>query len=75
MSKDRVEIYNLGLSTDDPRIVINMPLEAAKEIIYCFQDYSDGRTISNPTLAKLLDRVIISTESNTYAQEFMGPDQ
>jgi len=52
-----------------------MPLEAAKEIIYCFQDYSDGRTISNPTLAKLLDRVIISTESNTYTQEFMRPDQ
>jgi len=66
-----MEIYNLELASKNPRIVINMPLEAAEELLWCLEEPG----VINSTLAKLLKRVISSTESNTYAQEYMEKTQ
>lgn len=67
---DRVEIYNVR-SIDHMRVVISMPLDAAKEIIASFQDAK----VTNPKLAEFMNDIIVASEQNTYAQHYMEKNQ
>lgn len=67
---DRVEIYNVR-SIDHMRVVISMPLDAAKEIIASFQDAN----VTNPKLAEFMHDIIVASEQDTYAQRYMEKNQ
>ena len=73
---DNIEIYNTsGRDGKTPTVHISMSLEAAREMLTCFEEPDFEESYSyNPRVAKALEKVIWATEEGRNAEVTLKKD-
>lgn len=64
---DSIEIYNTGDGRGNGFVNIHMPVEAARELLFCFEE----KATYNPAVAEKLQECIEATEVHRNYQAFI----